>query len=72
MSLHPYLYFTNTTRDAMTTYQQILGGTLDIMDATALPEGDEPPFEMPDGFVVHAASTTRWSSVTSTSATATY
>jgi len=55
MSLHPYLYFTNTTRDAMTTYQQILGGTLDIMDATALPEGDEPPFEMPDGFVVHAA-----------------
>lgn len=55
MSLHPYLYFTNTTRDAMTRYQEIFGGKLDIMGSADLPAGDEPPFEMPEGFVVHAA-----------------
>ncbi len=55
MSLHPYLFFTNTTREAMTRYQEILGGQLDIMYAADLPAGEETPFEAPDDFVIHAA-----------------
>ncbi len=31
MSLHPYLFFTGTARDAMTRYHEIFGGELDIM-----------------------------------------
>jgi PhnB protein len=57
MSLHPYLYFTNTTREAMSRYQEILGGQLDIMSADELPAGEETPFEAPDDFVIHAALT---------------
>ena len=57
MSLHPYLFFTNTTREAMTRYQEILGGQLDIMGVDDMPAGEEMPFEVPDGFVVHAALT---------------
>jgi PhnB protein len=55
MSLYPYLFFTDTTREAMTRYQEIFGGQLDIMGAADLPEGEEMPFEPSDGFVVHAA-----------------
>jgi PhnB protein len=55
MSLHPYLFFTNTTRAAMTRYHEILGGQLDIMSAADLPAGEEPPFETADDFVIHAA-----------------
>ena len=55
MSLHPYLYFTNTARDAMTRYQEILGGELYIMSFGDLPDGDEPPFDASDDLVVHAA-----------------
>jgi len=57
MSLHPYLFFTNTTREAMTRYQEILGGTLDIMGLADMPSGEaeEMSFEAPDGMVVHAA-----------------
>lgn len=57
MSLHPYLFFTNTTREAMTRYQEVLGGQLDIMSAAELPPGEEMPFEAPEDFVVHAALT---------------
>jgi PhnB protein len=57
MSLHPYLYFTNTTREAMTRYQEILGGQLDIMNASDLPAGEETPFQAPDDMVIHAALT---------------
>lgn len=57
MSLHPYLFFTNTTREAMTRYQEILGGRLDIMSASELPDGEATPFEAPDDFVIHAALT---------------
>ena len=32
MSLHPYLFFTNTTRQAMTRYHEIFGGDLEIMN----------------------------------------
>lgn len=57
MSLHPYLYFTNTTREAMTRYQEILGGQLDILGMDDIPGDDagEMSFEAPEGFVIHAA-----------------
>lgn len=57
MTVTPYLFFTNTTREAMTRYQEVLGGELEIMGADAAPPGEEPPFEMPEGFVMHAALT---------------
>lgn len=57
MSLHPYLYFTNTAREAMTRYQEILGGRLEMMGMEDMPteDADQMPFEAPDGFVIHAA-----------------
>lgn len=55
MSIHPYLFFTNTTREAMTRYQEILGGQLDIMSAAEMPEGEDMPFEAADDLVMHAA-----------------
>ena len=55
MSLHPYLFFTNTSREAMSRYQEIFGGQLDIMSFADLPAGENPPFEAPDDFVIHAA-----------------
>ena len=57
MALYPYLFFTNTTREAMTRYHEILGGQLDIMNFTDLPASEESPFDAPDDFVVHAALT---------------
>lgn len=56
MSLYPYLFFTNTTREAMTRYQEIFGGELEIMNLSEMPAGEQPPFEdAPDDFVIHAA-----------------
>ncbi len=57
MSLYPYLYFTNTTRAAMTRYHEIFGGDLEIMSAADLPAGEATPFEAPSDFVIHAALT---------------
>lgn len=57
MSMYPYLYFTNTARVAMTRYQEILGGQLDIMSAADMPASEEMPFEAPADFVIHAALT---------------
>ena len=57
MPMYPYLYFTNTTRAAMTRYQEILGGQLDIMSAADMPASEEMPFEVPEDFVIHAALT---------------
>jgi len=55
--MYPYLYFTNTTRAAMTRYQEILGGQLDIMSAADMPASEEMPFDAPADFVIHAALT---------------
>lgn len=57
MSLHPYLMFTDTTRAAMTRYQEILGGTLDIMGLDDLPPNDaeQMPTGLPADMVIHAA-----------------
>lgn len=57
MSLHPYLYFTNTTREAMTRYHEIFGGQLEVMTAADLPTGEDMPFDAPADFVIHAALT---------------
>ncbi len=57
MTLHPYIFFTNTARVAMTRYQEILGGELEIMGATELPEGEQMPFEVSEDFVMHAGLT---------------
>lgn len=58
MSLHPYLFFTNTCREAMTHYQQVLGGRLDVMTFRDLPEsGEMPPGDVDPDLVMHAALT---------------
>ncbi len=57
MSVHPYIFLTNNTRDAMTRYQEILGGTLEVLGVDDMPkdDADQMPFEAPEGFVMHAA-----------------
>jgi PhnB protein len=57
MPLHPYLFFSGagTTRAAMTRYQEILGGRLEILGSDAMPPGENPPFEVSPDFVMHAA-----------------
>ncbi len=58
MSLHPYLFFTDTCREAMTRYHEILGGDLEVMTIGDMPEGEEPPPGEPDpDMVIHAALT---------------
>jgi PhnB protein len=58
MSLHPYLILTNTCREAMTRYAEILGGELEIMTAADMPPGEEPPPGPPNpDMVIHAALT---------------
>ncbi len=55
MPLHPYLFFSNTAREAMTRYHEIFGGKLEIMTAADMPDGEEMPPEVADEFVAHAA-----------------
>lgn len=57
MSLHPYLFFSGTARQAMTRYQSVLGGELEIMAASEMPEGEDPGMEMAPESVMHAALT---------------
>lgn len=55
--IHPYRFFSGTCREAMTWYQQVIGGELDIMGIGDLPPGEEP-FEGADPeTVMHAALT---------------
>ncbi|MFV0317133.1 MAG: VOC family protein [Microthrixaceae bacterium] len=55
MGMHPYIFFTGTCREAMTRYQEVLGGNLEMMTAGDMPEGEESPPD-PD-MVMHAALT---------------
>lgn len=59
MPMHPYVFFTDSTREAMTRYQEILGGQLEILGIDEMPPGEaeQMPFEAPEGFVMHAALT---------------
>ncbi|MFP5487971.1 MAG: VOC family protein [Acidimicrobiia bacterium] len=58
MSVHPYLFFTNTCRAAMTRYHEILGGELEIMTVADMPaDAEPPPFEFDPQMVIHAALT---------------
>ena len=57
MSLYPYLFFSGTAREAMTRYQEVLGGELEIMAASELPEGEAPGMEMAPETVMHGALT---------------
>ena len=52
----PYLHFTDSCRDAMTFYQDILGGTLDVMGFDQMP--DAPPEMAGSDRVMHATLTT--------------
>jgi len=54
MSFNPYLFFVGTCREAMTAYQGIFGGQLDLVTAADLP--DAPP-EAPADAIMHAALT---------------
>lgn len=38
MSIHPYLFFNGNCAEAMSFYQQVLGGTLSIMRFSEIPE----------------------------------
>jgi PhnB protein len=54
MPLHAYRFFSGTCRDAMSRYQEILGGQLDVMTTADMPPG-EAPEGAPADFVMHAA-----------------
>ena len=55
MSLHPYLTFSGTTREAMARYHQILGGRLDVMTFGDIPEGEDLPPGIPGDLIMHAS-----------------
>jgi PhnB protein len=55
MSFDPYLHFQGTCREAMTTYQQIFGGTLEISRYGEAP--DAAPEQRDSPLVMHAALT---------------
>jgi PhnB protein len=57
MSLHPYLFFSGNAREAMTCYQALLGGELEIMAASEIPDGEDPGMELAPESVMHAALT---------------
>ena len=52
MSFTPYLFFVGTCREAMTAYQGIFGGQLDLLTPADMP--DAPP-DMPADAIMHAA-----------------
>jgi len=57
MPLHPYLFFSGTAREAMTRYQEVLGGELEVMAFSEMPPGEEPGMEMAPDAVMHAGLT---------------
>ncbi len=57
MSLHPYLFFSGTCREAMSRYHEIFGGQLDVMNVSDMPESESMPEGGSDDMVIHAALT---------------
>ena len=52
MQINPYLIFDGTCRDAFTTYEKILGGTVQLMTYGETPAGGGPP--QPPENIMHA------------------
>lgn len=57
MSLHAYRFFSNDCRQAMTRYQEIFGGELQIMGFGDMPPGEDVPEGIDPNMVMHAALT---------------
>ena len=58
MSLNPYLFFSSgIAREAMTRYQQVLGGNLEVMAFSDIPPGVDAGMEMAPDSVMHSALT---------------
>jgi PhnB protein len=54
MDVQPYLFFGGDCREAMTRYQEVLGGQLDVMAMSDAPDGEPVPEGQAD-LVMHAA-----------------
>lgn len=57
MAIHAYRFFSNNCREAMTRYQEILGGDLEVMSGGDMPPGEEMPDDFPPDAVMHASIT---------------
>jgi PhnB protein len=55
MALHAYRFFSNNCREAMTRYQEVFGGRLDIMSFADMPPGQDAPDDVDADLVMHAA-----------------
>lgn len=55
MALHAYRFFSNNCREAMTRYQEVFGGQLDVMSFADMPPGEDGPQEVDPDLVMHAA-----------------
>lgn len=56
MALVAYRFFSNTCREAMTRYQEVFGGRLDLMTFADMPPGeDEGPDDIDPDLIMHAA-----------------
>lgn len=55
MTLHPYRFFSNNCRAAMTRYQEIFGGRLDLMTMADMPVDDPNMAGVDPTLVMHAA-----------------
>jgi PhnB protein len=55
MAFHPYLNFPGTAREAMTRYQEVLGGELHVMGSADMPSNGEMPPDWDPDLVIHAA-----------------
>jgi len=55
MAIHAYRFFSNTCREAMTRYQEILGGELEVMGFADMPPGEAGPEGIDPNLVMHAA-----------------
>ena len=56
MAIHAYRFFSNNCREAMTRYQEIFGGQLDVMMGSDMPPGEDSG-GFPADAVMHAALT---------------
>jgi len=57
MSINAYRFFSNNCREAMTRYQEIFGGELNVMGFGDMPPGEEVPEGVDTNLVMHAALT---------------